>query len=216
MGGVVTAAAVIGAAGTVYAADQAGDAADDQIKAGNNALNYQIVSDAQARADLQPFRRVGTAAAPLLRQLTTTEGEAEYLNNNPHFDAAVQQTLRDTQRQYAGTGKSMSGQFREDLFRRNYGLRDAFLNSRFNRLLQATNVGQSSAAGQANITQNTAGNVGNILMSQGNAAAAGRIGRVNAINNGLDQAVGTLSYYDSRRAQPDDAQPDDAPTVRRN
>ncbi len=63
----------------------------------------------------------------------------------------------------------------------------------YNRLLGVAQLGQNSAAQQANLGTQTAQTIGGNQMAAGNAAASGYIGAANALSGGLNTALGGLS-----------------------
>ncbi len=65
--------------------------------------------------------------------------------------------------------------------------------SRFGRLFSLANMGQSSAAGQANVTTNAGSDVAGLQVGQGNALAAGLIGK-NARRRGTIFDLASLAY----------------------
>ncbi len=70
-----------------------------------------------------------------------------------------------------------------------------YLQPQINNLFNAANIGQSSAAGQANTALSTGQNISNTMTDIGNARAAGAIGAANAYTNQFNQLAqigGTL------------------------
>lgn len=69
MSWVAIGAAAVGAVGAGMSADAAGDAADGQAAATNNANNLTIEQNERMRADLSPYRNMGAGATNRLSQL---------------------------------------------------------------------------------------------------------------------------------------------------
>jgi hypothetical protein len=80
-----------------------------------------------------------------------------------------------------------------DLNRQEAILDDALLGADFNRNFSLVNLGQSSAAGQANVAQNTG--IADLYTQGGNASAAGTIGGANAISSGVQNLTNLAGLY---------------------
>lgn len=179
-------------------------------------LQYQSVLkgiEAQKEAresvqkNLQPYLNMGTATIPAYQNLLTPQGQQSYLKSNPMFNAAVQNASDQLKGVAASRGKLGSGGLVNQLFQNYLGQGDAFVNSQFNRLGQALNIGQNSAAMQGSNIQNSANNITSLLGQGGNALAAGGIGAANAYSQGAGNIMGlagmAASFFSDERLKED-------------
>lgn len=184
-----------------------------------------------ARQDLQPFVDVGESSLNDLRNFNEFDQQqafveqdpaygriAEFearpfdpLEDNPIYDAAVDESMRRVAEGRAARGKTGSGGTLVDLTNATAMTRDALATSEFgrrqsqdmaefnrlmdaarvrsglatdqyNRLLSTAGLAQASAAGQAANQQALGSNVAGLTVGQGDSLAAGLIGGVNARN----------------------------------
>lgn len=135
-----------------------------------------------------------------LGTILTPEGQSAYLKNNPLFTLALNNLDRQSNNAYLGRGKlgSASNQLVNNAFLAGIPL----LQNQTSNLFNAVNIGQSSAAGQANNTLLSGQNIANTIEGAGNAQASGIIGAGNAaaqglygIGNSLGQAAGTYAWF---------------------
>ncbi len=189
IGGFLTSAggaAALGVAGAAIGARGATRAAETQAASADAALAEQRRSEEAATARLAPFRTTGAQALNPLLEAALDPGDTSFERS---------QGFEDIQQSAAAGGKLRSGETLGALTEFSAGLNERFRNSRFNRLLQLANLGQTSAAGQANIGVRTGENISSLLVGQGDVRAAGQVGRANAIGTGLNELgsfLGTL------------------------
>lgn len=137
-------------------------------------------ADLRAREDLQPFRDAGGAALNPLRDFVLGGPETE-LERTEGFTAI--------QNSAAAGGKLRSGGTLKALTEFNNMLNSRNRNMRFNELFNLATLGSNAAARQSTNTLNTASQVGDYTTQGGNARAAGTVGGINALNNGLENFV---------------------------
>ena len=169
--------------GGVFGSKTANKAADAQTASADQAIRLAEESRDIAREDLAPFRDAGTRAVGELESLVTDpDAQAEFIENNPFFEALQRQTTENLLGARAASGKKNSGGTQKALQEALTLLGSDLLNQRVTQLSSLTNTGQASAAGSAKITQDTAQQVGDLRVQQGNASAAGQIakGRIQA------------------------------------
>lgn len=187
MSGLITATVVTGVAGSALAAKGARSAARTQSESADAAIVEQRRASEQARSDLQPFRQAGEEALdPLL----------QFVQQGPETEFERTQGFEAIQKSAAAGGTLSSGETLKALTEFNTGLNQRFRTQRFNELFNIANLGQSAAAGQANIGIAQGENVSSLLVGQGNVRAAGQAGAASAIGGGLEQAgsfLGTLA-----------------------
>lgn len=169
------------------AADASEAASRAQQAAAGNSIAFQRESRDLARNDLAPFVGFGQGNIDSLSQLLTPQGQADYLQSNPLFDMFLDKANKASLSSNAAQGLLNSGNTLNDLNTNAMMTGMPFLQNQQNQLFNAVNMGQSSAAGQANTALTTGGMISDLMTQQGNAQAAGIVGsqgaRQNAFNN---------------------------------
>lgn len=182
------------------AADAAGNAADTQQQSARDSIAYQTQTRDMARSDLQPFRQFGQDSLAPLSSMLTQQGQTDYLRNNPLFKIGMDKLDRASSNTFLGRGQvgSANNQIVQNAFLAGQPL----LQQQTNNLFNAANLGQSSAAGQANTALTTGAGVASTLEGAGNSRAAGIIGAGNAqaagyqgIGNAFGSAAGAYAGY---------------------
>ena len=194
------AAAIIGAAvvggafsylGSKEQASAAESAAQAQVAAGDRATQAQLEMYNQSRADLAPWRAAGE------RGLGSLEMEQERYKNavlnpnkylqSPGYGWLQQQGIDALNKGASASGALDSGARSKDLMAYGQGLAKqdytgylGRLESLMNRYAGTAQVGQTATNTTAQMGQQTAGNMGNIAIGQGNAIASGQINQANA------------------------------------
>lgn len=182
----------------------------DQAKAAKGAQNQQLGATreqiaaferAQARAEerAKPFEQLGTSNIPAFQALLTPQGQMDYLQTNPMFQAAIKNATEKSRAAAAPGGKVGSGGLVDQLFQNYLGQGEQFIGNQFNRLLQPINIGQAASAGTTANSMNTATNVANVFGNQGDIRAAGTMARQNINNQALGGGLSLLggSYLGS-------------------
>jgi hypothetical protein len=160
------AAAVIGVGGSLYAAKKQSDASD-------RAIDSTSAAQAQARQDLNPFRKAG---AGILGDLVT-QAQADPFS----LPFERQQGFDAIQNSAAAGGKLQAGGTLKDLTEFNAGITNRFHNDRFRNLFNLATMGQNAAAGQATNTLSGASTMANLMTDKGAAQAGGIMGATNAV-----------------------------------
>lgn len=174
-----------------------------------------------AEARLQPFADFGLEALGDLRG-SVSEGvgvaSADQILSDPFFQAQAADQDRRLLAQSAAFGKVGAGGTQDALARQQLLLGNQFRQQDFSNRLQAnqqrfgqlfniTNLGQSSAAGQANAGLRTAGAISDLTTQGGNALAAGGIGAANAQAQGSQNiasaGLGLLAAFSDERLKTD-------------
>lgn len=175
----------------------------------------EIQAAQQAAAGyLDPFYQAGTAGLGQLQQLAMGQGVPEFLATNPAYQFRQQEAQKALERSAASRGGLLSGQFAKALQERSQGLASEEFGNAFNRLSGVVGMGQNAGqqlsslrertgertltnigaqaglrqqAGtqRANIGQQFAGSLADLMRSRGDAVATGQIGQANAYNQGL-------------------------------
>lgn len=168
---------LLGESSSERAARRAGRA---QAGMTDQAIGYQRETRDLINQRMQPFYDAGIQHGlnPLIEQINNPQAQYDYLMSNPLFQAALSRA--DTQSNNAFLGRGRVGDATEALSQNMLSTAMPFLNQRSNDLFNMAQIGQSSAAGQANALLNTGANVSDLLTQKGNALAAKHIGVGNA------------------------------------
>lgn len=173
---ILSAVATVG--GALLSRKAAKKAAKTQARAAESGISEQRLAREQAFGALQPFRQAGEAALDPLQRFVTEGPETEF-ERTQGFEAI--------QKSAAAGRKLQSGETLQALTEFSAGVNQRFRNQRFNELLSLANLGQTSAAGTANIGLRSGESVSNLLVGQGNVRAAGTVGASNALQTGITQ-----------------------------
>lgn len=191
------AAAVAVVAGAAYSANRqasaASKAAKAQAQSGQAAIDEAIAAREQSRQDLQPFTQFGAGQLTPLAQIISPQGQADYLQNNPIFQASLKNMNEQVLNNAAVRGRLNAGDTRQRFADNFQAAALPLLAYQSNNLFNAANIGQASAAGQANNALTTSANIGNTLTGIGNAQAAGLIGRANAQSQFANDLTKTIT-----------------------
>ena len=178
-------AALLGLGASIYGGKKQAEAAKDsaaaQLQAGQEGMALTRESRDLARGDLAPFRTFGEGVLPQLQTMLTPEGQAAYANeNNPIFKAALDNMNRRTAINAAITGRTGAGDTNQQYLQNWQAAAMPLIQNQQNMLFNAANLGQSSAAGQANTAMTAGANLSNLRTDMGAAQAGGIVGAANA------------------------------------
>ena len=171
------------------AADAARQASQAQQAAAGNSIAFQRESRDLARSDLAPFVGFGQGNIDPLSQLLTPEGQANYLQANPLFQMFMDKANKASLSSNAAQGLLNSGNTLNELSTNAMMTGMPFLQNQQNQLFNAVNMGQSSAAGQANTALTTGNMISDLMTQQGNAQAAGIVGAQGARQAGINNLL---------------------------
>lgn len=182
------------------AADAAEDAAKIQAASGREAIGLARETRDIARGDLAPFRTFGQGAIDPLKALLSPEGQSDYLRQNPLFNIAMDRLDRSSNNTFLGRGKlgDATGQLVNNAFLAGAPL----LQNQTSNLFNAVNLGQSSAAGQANTSLQSGAGINDLITGIGNSQAGALVGGANARQGGASSffnAFGPLLASSDRR-----------------
>lgn len=158
------------------AAEAARQASATQVQAMDRAIDLQRETRDLAREDLSPFRDFGQGNIDQLQSLLTPDGQMAYLQNNPLFQASLDNVNSSTLAANSVGGLLNSGNTIQALQDNYMATAQPMIASQQNALFNAVNMGQNSAAGQANTALSTGNNISSLIGQQGNAAASGIVG----------------------------------------
>lgn len=117
----------------------------------------------------------------------------------PGYDFQLGQGLDAIDNSAASRGNVFSGATMKAAQTFGQGLANQEYGNYLNRLTGLAGSGQAAAGNAANAGANFAAGTGNALANLGNAQAAGYIGQANAINSGINNAVGIWNYQNQRQ-----------------
>ena len=209
IGGGIAAAGAIGS--SVIGAQGANSAADTQANAANSATQAQLGMFNTVQQNLQPYMGTGQNALLALNNFLGLGTGTGYYGNatapgvagfqydpakDPEYQFMLSQGSSAITNQASALGGVNSGATLKALS--DYGQQTALssyqnefsnwntqMNNVFSRLMNAINVGQSSAAGVGTAATGTGQEIGNNLIGAGNARAAGTMGSANALSGGI-------------------------------
>lgn len=197
MSGIATAvtAGVVGVAGAVAQDRAASKASKAQKNASRDAIANEQDQFAQIRELLAPYVMAGDQATQSqlgLLGLLGDEAQRKAIFNveqGPEFRTLIKQGEESILANASATGGLRGGNTQQALSEFRPQLLNQLLNERFSKLGELAGRGQASAAGQASLQQQSAGNISNLLGQVGAANAGRAIAQGNAIAGGLG-AVG--------------------------
>lgn len=176
----VVGAAVVGAAGSAYAGSEAASATSN---ASNAAIGQQQAALQQQTALEAPYNKVGTNALPTYESLlgigpnggsltpAAAAAQQSTLAALPGYQFALNQGLTSTKNAASASGLSNSGNTLEALDQYSTGLADSTYQQELGNVMGAVGIGQAAASGQSANIGNTASNISNATIAQGNNIA---------------------------------------------
>lgn len=198
----IVGSAVIGAgaslAGSAMQADAAGSAGDAQLR------QYY-----QTRADLAPYRELGTTALGELgalygvgrKGLLTPEeinAARDRFQASPGYQFAYNEGLNALDKSASARGRLQGGGYGRELVRYGQGMANQEFGNYANRLAQLAGIGQTSTTATGQFGQTATTNAGNAMVDAATARASGYTGAANAFGG----AVGNYVMYDYLNRKP--------------
>lgn len=218
--GAIAGSAVLGAGASIFGANKAAkaqqSAAEQNLEMQRAALALQRQMYEQGRSDLAPYRGAGEAALNPLLGLAGTRGDPAavqaQLEQLPGYQFALGQGLRAAQQGATARGLGLSGAAMKGASQFATGLADQTYGNQFNRLLGLTQLGQSAAAGTAQMGQNMAsqgsqsyGQMGQAYGNIGDAQAA-YYNSIGAAGQNLAGSVPSALFYQKMLQTPQSPQ----------
>jgi hypothetical protein len=198
----IVGAAVVGAAGSAVAGSEAAGATKD---ASNAAISEQNAALQQQAALSAPYRGVGTAAIGQYENLLGIGPNAnaqtiqQALENTPGYQFTQQQGEQGILNAASAAG-GFSGNTATALDRYNTGLADQTYQQALGNSLNAVELGQSAAAGQAANIGNAANTISNAQIQQGTNIANIDIGTAAGISKAIGGAANNYAEYSALQA----------------
>ena len=203
--GAIAGAAVVGAAGSIIAGNQAASATRDASNAAIQQQNQALAQQAQLSA---PYRQLGQTAMGAYQNLlgigqngqVNPQLAEQTLQNMPGYQFAQQQGQQQTLAAAGAMGMGLSGNTLAALSRYNQGLADQTYQQELQNLLAPVQIGQAAAAGQAANIGQAATNIGNIGIGQGQNAANIAIGQMGGITGSIGNALNQYTTMNTLKA----------------
>lgn len=200
------AGAAVGVVGSYLASNSAGDAADQQAGASQDAIGEQRRQFDLTRQDFAPYREIGTNALRTLYGQINEQPTAAEVMAQPGYQFGLQQGQQAIDRRTAAAGGRISGaslkaaaRYGTDYATTGYNAEYQRRQDRLNRLAALSGIGQSATGSSAAAGSAAAGNISGIIQSQGDANAAATLARGNIWGNTANQ-LGAL-YMRNRQQQ---------------
>jgi len=191
-----------GAAASIFGSDKQADAAKQAAKVQRQMYNT-------TRGDLLPFQQFGIQSKNMLmgqlgdltKPFSMTQ---EQLEQTPGYQFTLAEGLKATQNSYAAQGLGSSGAAMKGAAQYATGLASTTFQQqlqnylaqnmqRYNMLMGGAQLGENAAAQTGSFGTQAGANIGNSLMSAGNAQAAGMVGAANSFSGGVNNAI--MNYY---------------------
>lgn len=192
-----TGAAIIGGAalsgGLGFLGSQS--AAKTQADASNNALNFQRQVFDQNQANISPFLKIGRDASNQLGDFTGLNPNANIENvlarfrASPDYSFAFGEGLRALENSAAARGGLLGGNFARGATEYGSNFANNYLQQYINRLMGITQLGASTATGNAQINNQSGALIGNTMQNVGTANASGIVGGTNALTGAISGGV---------------------------
>lgn len=161
--------------------------ANEVEKGAKLGREYGMEQAAIARKDLQPFTKFGKGQIAGLEDLMANPSS---ITNLPSYQFKLSEGLGAIERSKLSKGKFFSGETARDIIDYAEGLASSTYDTEWLKRFNLVNLGQSSAAGQANVSMN----LGNLL-SQSAQTQGQDVASLNAY--GMKQLIQAGSTYAS-------------------
>lgn len=170
-----------------------GQAANQQLEATQRQINYLERADRAAERRLRPFVNLGRENVDEYQMMLTPQGQYEYLQANPMFQAAVDYSGDRISAANAAGGRFNSGGTVDQLFKNYLATGEDFVSNQFNRLYNTVGLGQASAAQTSANSLNSANSVSGIVGNQGDIRSSALINRANINNQQQQNQMGMIA-----------------------
>ena len=191
----VVGGAVIGGIAAKKSADKAAKSQTESSKSGIAEERRQFNAVVEL---LKPYVEAGTGSLEAQQSLLGLAGpEAQQeaidaLEASPQFESLVRTGEESILQNAAATGGLRGGNVKRALSQYRPEVLSQLIESQFNKLGTITNLGQSSAAGQAVAAQNTGSNIANLLGQIGQAKAGSALAEGQAYSN-IASSIGNVA-----------------------
>ena len=195
---IIGGSALLGAGASVYGANKAASA---QKKAANQASQIQKDQYEQTRADLAPYRDVGSNALSQYQSLLGLNGQAKAqealqgYTQSPYLSQLIKDTQAGVDASSAARGGLFSGATAQAIGNKTGQLYLGDYNNYLSRIGGLVDTGQNAASQTGQFGANAAAGRSNAAMQAGNAQAGGWINMANGVNNALSQGASLYGAY---------------------
>lgn len=192
VGAVAVGASVYGANKSASAAK---DAADAQSEASDAGIAEQRRQYDKMVELLSPYVSAGTGALSGQQNILglngadAQRGAISTIENSPYFQTVARQGEDSILQNASATGGIRGGNTQGALAQFRPQLLNQLVQQQYQNLGGITQMGQSSAAGQASAGMQSANNISGLLAQQGQAQAGGYLGAAKATNQGINNLI---------------------------
>jgi hypothetical protein len=180
--------------GTEAAADAARDASGAQVASSEEALAATRESKDRAQGFLDPLQGVADRGITSSSFLGDPQAQFDFLQNNPLFQASLDNANRVTQQSAASRGRLNAGDTATDLAGNVLLSAQPLIDRQRTDIAGLLDVSSGLATSRANIETGQVANINDLITGIGNAQASGIVGGANAeqaFNQGLLNAAGS-------------------------
>lgn len=181
--------AVVGAVGQAYAANKGAKA---QQAASNSAIAEQRRQYDQTREDNMPWLEAGTNA--LSRQQAVLDGDYTGFFSSPDYLAALDMGTKQLDAGATARGNLWGGGADADRIEFGQNLATQNLGNYWSKLAGMSGTGQQTATQLGQFGQNTANNIGNAMIGQGQARASAYGQQASAFGDLVNAGIGAYGY----------------------
>lgn len=190
MGFLAALPAIASAASGIFGGNRAADA---QARAAQQAAAFQKQMYGEAKQNLSPYMQTGTGANRRLSDVFI-DGDMTQFYESPDYQFRLGEGRKALEGGAAARGGLYSGAMGKALEGYGQSLASEEFDNFYRRLMGLSGQGQNAAGSLAGFGQNTAANVGNALMSAGDARASSYVNRANQLG-GLAGVIGGSDWY---------------------
>lgn len=171
-------------------------AADTQAEASDQAIAEQRRQYDEMVKLLSPYVKAGTGALSSQQNILGLNGAGAQkaaisgIEQSPYFQSVAKQGENAILQNASATGGLRGGNTQGALAQFRPGLLNQLVQQQYQNLGGLTQLGQSSAAGQASAGMNTGANIGNLLGQRGQAIAGGQLAGAQATNQAVSNLIG--------------------------
>ncbi len=191
------AAAVVGGGASIYASNKASDA---QEKAAASAQAIDEKNRLQTRADLAPYRDVGSSGVTKYGDAIGLNGpgarEASFADfrADPGYQYALDEGIKATSGLRAARGGYLAGGTLKALQDRGQGMADQGYSSYLDRFLKAAGIGENAAAQTGNFDAASTARQGGYINDAGAARAGGYLSAAAGVNGAISNGLQLYGY----------------------
>jgi hypothetical protein len=164
-------------------------ATNELVAGGQQGIDTINQRSDQAIGRLDPFANFGSGQIDALISLLTPQGQYSFLQNNPMFQAAVDQSTGAISAAGAAGGKHNSGGMLKALFNNYLSQGQNFVQPQINNLLNSVEVGRGAVNAQGAADSQAGRSIADILAAIANAKAGGIVAKQNSRDSAFDDVL---------------------------